>query len=148
MYEGMYSDKVVQLKKQMNSPQRDPVEEFEVIQQQELIGISLPEDNYDFLDRDLDFDAVAPEYEAMLIPDEQPLRPFFFMRLIQKSIQEGAFLTESLFIPSAVWTQEKNQIYDAEKKLELIMQLKRDMQSLGILKKNNTVHFNQVDTLV
>ena len=28
------------------------------------------------------------------------------------------------------------------------MQLKRDMQSLGILKKNNTVHFNQVDTLV
>ena len=63
----------------------------------------------------------------MLIPDEQPLRPFFFMRLIQKTIAEGAFLTEHLYIPSAVWLQEKFQIYDGEKKLELIMALKREM---------------------
>lgn len=108
----------------------------------------LPEDNYDFLDRNLDFDAAADEYDQMVIPDEQPLRPFFFMKLIQKSIAEGAFLTENLFIPSAVWTQERFSIYDADKKLELMTQLKRDMQGLGILKKNNTVHFNQVDTLV
>ena len=84
----------------------------------------------------------------MIIPDEPALRPFFFMRLIQKSIQEGAFLTEHLFIPKAVWLQEKIQIYEAEKKLEIIMQLKREMQSLGILKKNNTVQFNQVGALV
>ena len=46
--------------------------------------------------------------------------------------------------------QERFQIYDAEKKLELIMALKREMQSLGILKKNNAVtkNFKQVDTLL
>ena len=32
MYEGMYADKVVQLKKLMSEPQRDPVDDFEVIQ--------------------------------------------------------------------------------------------------------------------
>ena len=64
------------------------------------------------------------------------------MRLIQKSIAEGAFLTEFLFIPSAVWAMERFQIYDLEKKLALIESLKREMQSLGILKKNNAVTKN------
>ena len=65
------------------------------------------EDNYDFFDRNISFEESAPEYEQFLIPDEQPLRPFFFMKLIQKSIAEGAFITEHLYIPKAVWTQEK-----------------------------------------
>ena len=83
MYEGMYADKVTLLKKALVNPLSNADEdEFEVILQQDLMGFVVPEDNYDFLDRDLDFDAVAPEYEEMMIPDEQPLRPFFFMKLI------------------------------------------------------------------
>ena len=99
------------------------------------------EDNYDFLDRNLSFEEAASEYEQFMIPDEQPLRPFFFMRLIQKSIAEGAFLTEHLYIPRAVWTQEKFQVYDIEKKLVMIDALKKEMQGLGILKKKNAVNF-------
>ena len=65
MYEGMYADKTSQLKKALEVQENNNADsdEFEVIQQQDLMGMTVPEDNYDFLDRDLDFDAVAPEYE-------------------------------------------------------------------------------------
>ena len=53
------------------------------------------------------YDEANCDFELTIIPDEQPLRPFFFMRLIQKTISEGAFMTEHLFIPREVWTQEK-----------------------------------------
>ena len=84
-------------------------EEFEVIQDAELQAqlAGIQDDNYDFLDKELDFEKDGKEYESLRVPDEQVLRPFFFMRLIQKSIAEGAFLTEFLFVPKAVWTQER-----------------------------------------
>lgn len=49
-----------------------------------------------------------------------------------------------------MWAMERFQIYDLEKKLALIESLKREMQSLGILKKNNAVtkNFKQVDSLL
>ena len=56
-------------------------DDFEVINSQELQNLATPDDNYDFLDRDLCFDDHLEEYDQT-IPDEQPLRPFFFMRLI------------------------------------------------------------------
>ena len=58
----------------------------------------------DFQDLDLKFDG-NPKYEAEeeKIPDSKSLRPFFFMRRIEKTINEGGFLTESLFVPKYVW---------------------------------------------
>ena len=78
------------------------------------------------MDRELCFENDGAEYEALMVPDEQVLRPFFFMRLIQKSITEGAYLTEFLFVPKAVWMQERFQIYEIEKKLQLLDHLKRE----------------------
>jgi hypothetical protein len=37
------------------------------------------------------------------VPEERVLRPFFFMRLVQKSINEGAFFSNTLFVPKNVW---------------------------------------------
>lgn len=62
-----------------------------------------------------------------MIPDEQPLRPFFFMRLIQKTMKSGGFITENLFVPKAVWLQERFQLFDSDKKLALIEGLKEEM---------------------
>ena len=103
MYQNLYSEKVEQLKEAVANPAIPGEDEFEIIQQQDLQRL-IVEDNYDFMDRNLNFDEAPLEYEQMTIPDEQPLRPFFFMRLIQKSISEGAFLTEHLYIPQGVWT--------------------------------------------
>mmetsp|Transcript_36924 Transcript_36924/g.48538 ORF Transcript_36924/g.48538 Transcript_36924/m.48538 type:complete len:89 (+) Transcript_36924:507-773(+) len=72
------------------------------------------------------------------------------MQLIQKTIAKGAFLTEHLYIPREVWTQERLQLYDAEKKLGMIESLTREMRGLGILKKNNVIskNFKQVDSVL
>ena len=57
---------------------------------------------------------------------------------------------EHLYVPKGVWTQERFQIFDSEKKLALIEELKKEMQTLGILKKKNALqkNFKQVDSLV
>jgi len=60
------------------------------------------DDPFSMLDLDLKFGETSAEY-SLKIPDEQVLRPFFFMRLIQKSVAEGAFLSSTLFVPKFVW---------------------------------------------
>ena len=84
------------------------------------------------------FDEAAPEFD-LKIPDEQALRPFFFMKLIQKTIQEGGFLTDQLYVPRAVWEQTHAQIYAIEKKLAFFNDLKKEMRTLGIHKKKGTI---------
>ena len=37
------------------------------------------------------------------VPSSKRIRPFFFMRRIEKTIAEGGFLTESLYVPKYVW---------------------------------------------
>lgn len=74
----MYSEKLEALKK----PEIPLEDDFEVINRQEWQGL-IQEDCYDFLEKDLCFDKAVEDYALLsVIPDEQPLRPFFFMRLI------------------------------------------------------------------
>ena len=41
--------------------------------------------------------------EEEKIPQIKRLRPFYFMRKIEKTMIEGTFLTEGLFVPKYVW---------------------------------------------
>ena len=96
----MYKDKVKKLEQDLaaaGQPESQE-EEFVIIEEFER------DDHFDFLDKGVVFDSKTPEFDLM-IPDEQALRPFFFMKLIQKTIIEGGFLTEQLYIPRAVWEQ-------------------------------------------
>jgi len=52
----------------------------------------------DFQDLDLKYQA-PPEP----LPESKRLRPFYFMRRIEKTIAEGGFLTEALYVPKYVW---------------------------------------------
>ena len=47
-------------------------EEFEVIQDAELQAqlAGIQDDNYDFLDKELDFEKDGKEYESLRVPDE------------------------------------------------------------------------------
>ena len=134
IYLQMYKDKVKKLQQDIkvaNEPEQQE-EEFVVIEDFEK------DDHFDFLDKGVVFDDKTPEFEWM-IPDEQALRPFFFMKLIQKTIVEGGFLTQQLYVPRAVWEQTHAQIYAIEKKLVFFNDLKNEMRTLGIHKKKGTV---------
>ncbi len=73
----------------------------------------------DFQELDLKFEAPAllNEFEdhqneaksTFLVPGNKRLRPFFFMRQIELSMTspEGAFLSETLFVPKYVWHQQR-----------------------------------------
>jgi hypothetical protein len=54
------------------------------------------------LELDLKFNDGCAE-SLLKVPEEKVLRPFFFMRLVQKSISEGAFFSNTLFVPKMVW---------------------------------------------
>ena len=55
----------------------------------------------DFQDLDLSF---VPFNEAM--PKDRHQRTFFIMRLIDKSMVDGAFVTENLYVSKHVWMQK------------------------------------------
>lgn len=84
------------------------------------------------------------------VPEERVLRPFFFMRLIQKSISEGAFLSSSLFVPKLVWHQKAAKISDIERKMQFFSELRRELRSVSQAKKQNQMSkdFRQVEPLV
>ena len=85
------------------------------------------DDPFNMLNLDLKFNDECAEAK-MMIPDEQVLRPFFFMRLIQKSISDGAFLSNTLFVPKFVWHQKAAQISDIERKLQCFNELRRELR--------------------
>lgn len=85
------------------------------------------DDPFNMLNLDLKFSDECAEAK-MMIPDEQVLRPFFFMRLIQKSISDGAFLSSTLFVPKFVWHQKAAQISDIERKMQCFNELRRELR--------------------
>ena len=102
IYLNMYKDKSEQLKEDIKK-----FEKGEATQEDEYMvqgDFNIIDDPFDFLDKGVVFDEETDEFHWK-IPDEQALRPFFFMKLIQKTIVEGGFLTEQLYVPRAVWEQ-------------------------------------------
>ena len=131
----MYKDKCKKLKEDVKNAKMVATQEDEFFICDDF---GIIDDPFDFLDKGVVFDQETPEFDWK-IPDEQALRPFFFMKLIQKTIQEGGFLTEQLYVPRAVWEQTHAQIYAIEKKLAFFNDLKNELRTLGIHKKKGTI---------
>jgi hypothetical protein len=47
-----------------------------------------------------------PEEGPFVMPAAAVLRPFWMMRVLSRSMQEGAFVTPDLFVPKEVWHQD------------------------------------------
>ena len=88
--------------------------------------------------------------EDNLVPTNKKLRPFFFMRKIEKTITEGGFLTESLYVPKYVWYQKEAKIPEIDKKLHYFDDLKKEFQKVSILYSKNCLSKdkNEVDKLM
>jgi hypothetical protein len=104
------------------------------------------DDPFDMLELGLKFGPECPE-SLLVVPKESVLKPFFFMRLIQKSINEGAFITTDLFVPKHVWTLKTAQISNIDRKMQFFNDLKRELKPLSDL-KNLTKNERAVDALV
>lgn len=77
--------------------------------------------------------------EEEKIPENKRLRSFYFMRRIEKTINEGGFLTESLFVPKYVWYQKDAKIPEIDKKLHYFDGLKKEFQKVSILFSKNCI---------
>ena len=100
IYLNIYKEKSEQLKEDIKKVKDHvPTQEDEFCVKDDL---NIIDDTFDFLDKGVVFDESTPEFD-WAIPEEQALRPFFFMRLIQKTIHEGGFITDVLYVPRAVW---------------------------------------------
>lgn len=72
------------------------------LQESEFEDFLIINDPTDFIDLELSLTDKCQE-STLMIPEEQVLRPYFFMRLIEKTIHEGGFLTEGIYVPRRVW---------------------------------------------
>ena len=63
-----------------------------------------------------------------MVPGNKKLRPFFFMKRIEKTMisNDGAFLSETLFVPRYVWYQRDAKVQDVDRKLQYLETLKRE----------------------
>lgn len=63
---------------------------------------------------------------------------------------EGAFVSETLFIPKYVWYQRDAKVPEVERKLDYLEALKREFQKVAILfnKKSLSKDKNEVDKLM
>jgi len=91
----------------------------------------------EFLDLSVKFDANANNEIGAEIPDDIKLRPFFFIKLLLESMNNGAFITSELYVNKQVWQQEKAQIPNIEQKLQLFKDLRKEFQRVRILKGKN-----------
>jgi hypothetical protein len=57
----------------------------------------------EFLDTGLKFESQFNKEIGTKIPDDIKLRPFYFIRLLQESMANGAFITSEVFINKQVW---------------------------------------------
>ena len=147
IYLNIYNTRSEELKEEIKKAKEHvPTEEDEFYVRED---VSIIDDTFDFLEKGIVFDESYPEFD-WAIPEEQALRPFFFMRLIQKTIQEGGFITDLLYVPRAVWEQTHAQIYAIERKITFFNDFKKEMLTLSIHKKKGTLSkdFKQVETLV
>lgn len=73
------------------------------------------------------------------VPASKRLRPFFFMRKIEKTISDGAFLSDSLYVPKYIWYQKQAKIPEIDKKLHYFDGLKKEFQKVSILFSKNVI---------
>jgi hypothetical protein len=99
--------------------------EYDVGESDEQEEFFIIEDPFEILDMNLKVDSMGDQNQ---LPEEQVLRPFYFMRKLQRSISEGAFITKGLFVPKQVWYQKTAQIADIERKLMLFGELRRELR--------------------
>lgn len=59
------------------------------------------------------------------------------MRRIEKTILDGGFLTESLYVPKYVWYQKEAKIPEIDKKVHYFDELKKEFQKVSILYSKN-----------
>ena len=91
----------------------------------------------DFQDLDIKYEQHSPEEQK--VPINKRLRPFFFMRKIEKTITEGGFLTESLFVPKYVWNQKETKLQGLERKNQCFDDLKKEFQKVGIIYSKKSI---------
>lgn len=79
--------------------------------------------------------------KSIVVPDNKRLRPFFFMRQLEKTMTglDGAFFTETLFVPRYVWYQRDAKVQDVDRKLQYLEALKKEFQKVGILYSKNCI---------
>jgi len=56
-----------------------------------------------FIDAGLEFNPQCNHEISTKIPDDVKLRPFYFIKLLQKSMTSGAFISGSVFVNKLVW---------------------------------------------
>lgn len=125
---------------------------FIVINEEEKERQRLPDPHYgdllkkDFQELDLTFthneDPLLPKDEhnkGFVIPGNKRVRPFFFMRQIEKSMadQDGAYLTEEFFLPRYIWHMKDVRLYEVEKKMDILRRLRKEFYRVEILIENN-----------
>ena len=79
IYLNIYNTRSEELKAEIKrAKEHVPTEEDEFYVRED---VSIIDDTFDFLEKGIVFDESYPEFD-WAIPEEQALRPFFFMRLI------------------------------------------------------------------
>ena len=63
-----------------------------------------------FMDTGLQFDPQMNGEIGVKIPDDVKLRPFYFIKLLQKSMSTSAFISSEVFVSKQVWEQKQAQI--------------------------------------
>lgn len=72
-----------------------------------------------------------------VVPQHTVLRPFWLMRVLSRSIQEGAFVTPHLYVTKAVWQQEGantvvTHVSNKVTFLSCLCELMEDMQTMPL----------------
>ena len=65
------------------------------------------------------------------------------MRKIEKTMTEGAFVTEGLYVPKYVWYQKDVKIPEIDRKLHYFEGLKKEIQGVSILYSKNCLSKNK-----
>jgi hypothetical protein len=73
-------------------------------------------------------------------PKDKILKPFYYLRLIGNSIRNGENITDKLFVPKNVWTQDCKEISLIAKKCQMFKFLSESIQKYCILIQKNAIH--------
>ena len=106
------------------------------------------DDQNDFLDLDLKFDEGSNPGLGITLPQEQRLRPFYFVKLISESITNGVFLSSELYVHKQIWEQKQIQIAHIDQKLHLFKELRKEFGKVRINRQKNVVNAKHVENLV
>jgi len=73
-------------------------------------------------------------------PKDKILKPFYYLRLVGNSIRNGENITDKLFVPKNVWTQDCKEISLITKKCQMFKFLSDFIQKYCILIQKNAIH--------